>query len=212
MRTSIVAGLITASAVIGLACAHREASIAQDPIPIALAPAAKIDPAVQATIDSGKPAPVIILGHQLLSRPDGFARFTVAHTNDDRRALRPRVIAELKRVAAREQPKILASLGKTKAERSLWIANAIVLTLTPDEIRKAAALPTVEFIYPSIEQFADQEPVGKLSAVLPREKSNAAVRSPHTARRQGEMLGSLTPKRRSTNRMIEVWSSVSEQT
>jgi hypothetical protein len=43
-------------------------------------------------------------------------------------------------------------------------------------------------------------------------KSNAAVRSPHTVRRHGEMFGSCTPKRFSMNRMIEVWSKTSEQT
>ncbi len=42
-------------------------------------------------------------------------------------------------------------------------------------------------------------------------KSKAEVRSPQMARRQGEMLGSSTPKRRSMKRMIEVWSKVSEQ-
>ena len=54
---------------------------------------------------------------------------------------------------------------------------------------------------------------GRVGAGLPeREKSNAEVRSPQTVRRQGVMFGSRTPKRRSMNRMIEVWSKVSEQT
>jgi hypothetical protein len=44
-----------------------------------------------------------------------------------------------------------------------------------------------------------------------QEKSKAVVRSPQTARRQAEMLGSWTPKRRSMKRMIEVWSKTSEQ-
>jgi hypothetical protein len=43
-------------------------------------------------------------------------------------------------------------------------------------------------------------------------KSNALVRSPQMARRHAEMCGSFTPKRRSMNRMIEVWSNTSEQT
>ena len=43
-------------------------------------------------------------------------------------------------------------------------------------------------------------------------KSKAVVRSLHTARRQGEMLGSITPKRRSRNRITEVWSATSEWT
>ena len=44
------------------------------------------------------------------------------------------------------------------------------------------------------------------------EKSNAEVRSPQTVRRQGVMWGSCTPNRFSRNRMIDVWSNVSEQT
>jgi subtilisin family serine protease len=135
-----------------------------------LAPEAKIDPAVKAVIDSGKSAAVIVLGHeQFLERLHGLEQFERAHDGDNRLELRPRVVAELKAIAAREQRVILGSLGKPKAERSLWIANAMALTLTPDEVRRAASLPDVEFIYPSIEQFAEQEPVGKLSLVLPRE-------------------------------------------
>jgi hypothetical protein len=45
-----------------------------------------------------------------------------------------------------------------------------------------------------------------------RVKSNAEVRSPHTARRHALMLGSRTPKRRSRKRRTEVWSNSSEQT
>src|ERR1700759_4661913 len=43
-------------------------------------------------------------------------------------------------------------------------------------------------------------------------KSNAEVRSPTTARRQGEMLGSCTPKRFSMKRITDVWSKSCELT
>ena len=43
-------------------------------------------------------------------------------------------------------------------------------------------------------------------------KSNSEVRSPQTARRQGEMLGSATPKRCSMKRSTEVWSKTCELT
>ncbi|MDT4846425.1 hypothetical protein FQZ97_804450 [compost metagenome] len=43
-------------------------------------------------------------------------------------------------------------------------------------------------------------------------KLKALVRSPHTARRNGEMLGSFTPKRASMNRITEVWSKACEFT
>ncbi len=164
------ATVATFATIAAIACAPQARPAAQPESTTSLAPAAKIDPLVQAGIDSGKAIPVIVLGHQLFSRPDGFARFTMAHASDDRRTLRPRVIAQLKNIAAREQPKILAALGKTRPERSIWIANAIALTLTPAEVRRAASLAEVEFIYPSIEQFFDQEPVGHLSIVLPGEE------------------------------------------
>jgi subtilisin family serine protease len=121
-------------------------------------------------MDSGRTVAVVLLGHeQLLERLHGLEQFERAHDGDDRLSLRPRVVKELKAIAAREQREILTALGKPRAERSLWIANAIVLTLTPEEIKRAASLPHVEFIYPSIEQFAEQEKVGKLSLVLPRQ-------------------------------------------
>jgi hypothetical protein len=43
-------------------------------------------------------------------------------------------------------------------------------------------------------------------------KSKVDVRSPTTARRQGVMFGSTTPKRCSMNRMSAVWSKSSEST
>jgi len=43
-------------------------------------------------------------------------------------------------------------------------------------------------------------------------KLKALVRSPHTARRQAEMLGSITPKRCSRKRSTEVWSNTCELT
>ncbi|MNK94636.1 hypothetical protein D3C87_1148440 [compost metagenome] len=38
------------------------------------------------------------------------------------------------------------------------------------------------------------------------------MRSPHTARRNGEMFGSFTPKRASMKRITEVWSKACELT
>ncbi|MNL67488.1 hypothetical protein D3C87_1920810 [compost metagenome] len=43
-------------------------------------------------------------------------------------------------------------------------------------------------------------------------KSKAVVRSPQTARRQGETLGSATPNRVSRKRITEVWSKTCELT
>lgn len=43
-------------------------------------------------------------------------------------------------------------------------------------------------------------------------KLNAEVRSPQTARRQGLIFGSMTPKRCSRKRITEVWSNTWELT
>jgi hypothetical protein len=113
---------------------------------------AKLDPAVQAAIDSGKTTQVIVLGkHQFLKPVGGLEAFAKIHNTDDRRKLRRTVVDSLKRIAAGEQRRILAALKKQSADRSLWIMNAVVLTLTPDEIRAASALDDVLFVYPSRE-------------------------------------------------------------
>jgi len=65
---------------------------------------AKLDSAVRAALDSGQTVPVVILGHtQLLERLHGLEQFERIHANDDRRKLRREVIADLKRIAAKEQ-------------------------------------------------------------------------------------------------------------
>ncbi len=50
------------------------------------------------------------------------------------------------------------------------------------------------------------------TSVLGVAKLKALVRSPHTARRNGLMLSSFTPKRASTKRSTEVWSNTCELT
>ena len=50
------------------------------------------------------------------------------------------------------------------------------------------------------------------SAALGVAKSKQVLRSPATARRQGLMLGSITPKRVSRKRTTEVWSATCELT
>jgi subtilisin family serine protease len=127
-------------------------------------PAAKIDSTVLVAMDTARQLGVIVLGHtQLLERRHGLESFAARNDRADRRALRSTVIASLKRIAVAEQARILESLGKPHADRSLWIANAMALTLTPDEIRRATALRDVEFIYPSIESFPPPENVGAVA-------------------------------------------------
>jgi hypothetical protein len=119
----------------------------------------KLDPAVQAAIDSGQTVAVIILGKSQFLKPvGGLESFARTHANDDRRVLRRRVIDSLKRIAAVEQGRILAALNRKSADRSLWIMNAMVLTLSPEEIRRAAAFDNVAYVYPSREQLNVPDP------------------------------------------------------
>jgi len=127
----------------------------------------KLDPAVRASVDSGKPAQVIVLGrNQLFAPVGGLEAFESKNAGRDRLQLRAEVIASLKRSARDEQQAILASLGKPKVLRSLWIVNAMVVSLTPDEIKRAAALDDVLFVYPSPETITAAESPSKVSKLV----------------------------------------------
>jgi serine protease AprX len=110
----------------------------------------KLDPAVRAGADAGRTQLVILLGRRQLFAPvGGLADFARRNADADRRVLRPRVIDSLKAIAASEQRSILTALGRDKADRSLWVMNALVLRLTAAEVRTAAALDAVAFVYPA---------------------------------------------------------------
>jgi serine protease AprX len=113
----------------------------------------KIDPAVRAAADSGRTVQAIVLGQRQLFEPvGGFDAFARRHAAADRRVLRTQVIDSLKAIASTEQRALLKALRRDRADRSLWIVNAVVLTLTPAEVRAAAALDAVAFIYPATER------------------------------------------------------------
>ncbi len=110
--------------------------------------ATKIDPPLQAAIESGQATRVIVLGRSQLFAPvGGLEGFQRQHTSDDRRTLRAEVIATLKRNATEQQGRILRALGRQHADQSLWILNALSLELTPAEIQTASTLDDVLFIY-----------------------------------------------------------------
>jgi subtilisin family serine protease len=77
-------------------------------------------------------------------------------------------MARLREIAAKEQKAILEQLKPSSKDWScpLWIVNAIALTLTPDEIRAAAALKEVRFIYPEQDLLPDFPEGVKLSEVI----------------------------------------------
>ena len=64
------------------------------------------------------------------------------------------------------QATILAALGRRTAMRSLWIVNAMVLSLSPDEIRRIEKLEAVRFVYPSAESIPTAESPSRVSLVL----------------------------------------------
>ncbi|MCG6954961.1 MAG: hypothetical protein LJF04_03140, partial [Gemmatimonadetes bacterium] len=149
---SLVPSALLAAA---LAVAAHPAA-AQDPaVPVAVsleakqeaAVLAKIDPPLLKVLESGDSARVIALGRTQLFEPvGGLERFENEHATEDRRTLRQDVVATLKRNAAADQAAILRALGRTRADRALWILNALSLKLSADEIRAASRLDEVLFI------------------------------------------------------------------
>ena len=161
---TMLRGMIAALAL--CLCAHTLE--AQFRLPLTSAdPGDRIDPSVRATMDTAKTVNVLILGRtQLLAPIGGLDSFAVRSARADRRQLRPRVIADLKRIADTEQPAILGVLGDRKSTR-LWIINAVASSASPDEIRRLAALDAVRFIYPApLQPAAPQSDTGTLRAVL----------------------------------------------
>ena len=115
----------------------------------------KIDPPLLEVLQAGGSARVIVLGRTQLFEPvGGLERFQREHAGDDRLALRQQVVTTLKQNAATEQASILAALGRTKADQSLWILNALSLELSAQEIRAASRLDEVLFIYAGGERLS----------------------------------------------------------
>ena len=127
----------------------------------------RIDPSVRASMDTATALNVLILGRtQLLAPVGGLDSFAVRNAAADRRRLRTRVIADLKRIAGAEQPAIMKVLGDRPSAR-LWIINAVASSVSPEEIRRLASMDEVRFIYPSPAVPARaQSDTGKLRAVL----------------------------------------------
>jgi subtilisin family serine protease len=140
-RTSRTALLI--GAVLATGALVPRAVAAQD-----RSPEEKLDPPLIEALQSGLSARVIVLGRtQLFAPVGGLEDFQQVHATDDRMTLRAEVVATLKQNASAEQERILVGIGRTEADRALWIVNALSLELTPEEIRTASRLPEVLFIY-----------------------------------------------------------------
>ena len=149
-----------------VACLAARALDAQ--VRLALPPTAaeKIDPAVRAAMDTAVSVNVMILGRtQLLAPIGGLDSFATRNASADRRELRRRVVTDLQRIAASEQPAIVRTLGDRPAVR-LWIVNAVATTASPEEIRRLATMNEVRFIYPAPALPPSRSDTGKVRAVL----------------------------------------------
>lgn len=130
--------------------------------------ASKIDPAVERLLAKGQPRPVLLMGAtQLLDAPGAFDRFCLERRHAKRSALRREVIGRLKEIASAEQAVILEKLGLGcgRRHRPLWIVNAIAVELSPDEIRRAAGIGEVRYIYDG-QALPEELPTGAVSLLL----------------------------------------------
>jgi subtilisin family serine protease len=126
----------------------------------------KIDPPLGEVLRNEGSARVIVLGRtQLFAPVGGLEAFQREHSGEGRLALRRRVVTELKRNAATEQADILRALGRTRADRALWILNAMSLELNADEIRTASRLDEVLYVYAGGESIAEA-PRGSAAPIL----------------------------------------------
>jgi len=109
---------------------------------------------------------VLVLGRtQLLADARAFDAFCKANAKTKRSKLRAEVVARLKKIAADEQPGILAALGNPKDARGLWIVNAVVARLDAAAIAKARESQLVKWVYPA-GRVVPMGDAGKVAEVL----------------------------------------------
>ncbi len=126
----------------------------------------KIDPPLLGVLEDGGSARVIVLGRTQLFHPvGGLEEFQRTHATAHRLTLRKEVIATLKGNAQAEQAAILQALGQSRADRALWILNALSLELTAGDIRAASRLDEVQFIYAGGE-VPPTHPRGPVDSIL----------------------------------------------
>ncbi len=140
-------------------------------------PTDKLGPQVQSFLKTrqGGHLTVVLVGRsQLLEGAAGLKRFCREHETADRRELRREVIERLQEIATREQDKIISQLGDVSESRRLWIINAVWARLTPDQIRLAASLDEVGFIFVDWPVRKRLEPNRVEEILSPREETRFA--------------------------------------
>ena len=127
----------------------------------------KIDPRVEAKLATTAQQNVILLGRsQLLEGHAGFLAFCKNNDQRKRSELRTEIIGKLKELATQDQKKIVEALDNPSPVSKLWLVNAIAVRLSSEQIRVAAALPEVAYIYPG-SRIRTGPPRGKLKPILP---------------------------------------------
>ncbi|MBF0275995.1 MAG: S8 family serine peptidase, partial [Nitrospinae bacterium] len=117
-------------------------------VSFALEIANKISPRVQKQLTLKKRIPVIILGKtQLLGSSNALAFFKKYNRHKKRSELRKNIVENLKKIAQREQKKIISEMNIRTITAQLWIVNAIAANLTAEEIDKIATNKSVKYIY-----------------------------------------------------------------
>ncbi|MHC4971982.1 MAG: S8 family serine peptidase [Planctomycetota bacterium] len=123
--------------------------------------------------------PVLVMGRtQLLNDAKAFDEFCRKHAGRKRLELRKEVVAELKKIAAEEQPAILEALGKPADARPLWIVNAIAVRLTPAQIEQAKKQRSVKWVY-GAGQLPPERNAGHVEEVL-----KPGARKPFTSKKK----------------------------
>ena len=127
----------------------------------------KIDPPLLARLEEAGPIPVaVLLRSQLLIGPNGLQDFMAENGLRPRSVLRTEMVRALKETAAAEQAALRARIDLPASARTLWIANAVFGTLTPEQIRAAALDDLVRYIYLMPRAPANYDQPGGVSTVL----------------------------------------------
>ncbi len=128
----------------------------------------KIDPALQAMMETQSQITVLILGSdQLMNPPDGYQTFIEANASTNRLTLRDEVITELKSIAQAQQPFIMDQLDHVSTAVQLWLVNAIEATVSPDTINQLAAMDEVRYLYPTAKMSVQTSGVGVEAVIEP---------------------------------------------
>jgi subtilisin family serine protease len=127
----------------------------------------KIDAPLLAQLGASGVLPVaILLKSQFLLGPDGLKDFASQNGSRARSELRIEVVRTLKQAASTEQAAVLEALGSPAAARGLWIANAIFVSLSAEDIRAASAHELVRYIYSMRRAAPSYDDPGTVSTVL----------------------------------------------